>query len=444
MHPEDRKTEPNRRTPIQHSMRGVWLFGLTALVATATIAAIRLNPGSEELSSTIDQAAKTATVNTESSTIADADTGLGPWNEIRVRSGDTLGTILDERGLYSTSVQNAITSDTDANALINLKPGEVLRYRLGKNNDLHDLVYNKTPTETIHLLKDDNGIYTVDAQTRDIQTRFAYVTGTIDSSLFLAGQEAGLSDPLIMRLTEIFGWDIDFAINLRKGDTFSVIHEEKYWLGQKIADGPIVAAEFVNQGKTYRAIGIRNAQGRLEYYTPDYRSVRRPFLRTPVQFSRISSGYGRRKHPILGRWRAHTGIDYAAPRGTPIRATAAGRIVFRGRKGGYGNAIIIKHGYGYSTLYGHMQRFRSGIHLGSYVEQGQIIGYVGMTGLATGPHLHYELRVNGKHHNPLTYPLPKAVAMDSSERTEFAQLLTNWSPRLDLMHRDSLQLARNQ
>jgi len=444
MRPEDRKTEPEHRTHNQHSMRGVWLFGLTALVATATIAAIRLNPGSDELPSTIDRAAKATSIDTRLDTVADADSGLGPWNEIRVRPGDTLGTILDERGLYSTSVQNAITSDTDASALINLKPGEVLRYRLGKNNDLHDLVYNETPTETIHLLKDESGNYTVDAQTRDIQTRFAYVTGTIDSSLFLAGQEAGLSDPLIMRLTEIFGWDIDFAINLRKGDTFSVIHEEKYWLGQKIADGPIVAAEFVNQGKTYRAIGIRNAQGRLEYYTPDYRSVRRPFLRTPVQFSRISSGYGKRKHPILGRWRAHTGIDYAAPRGTPIRATAAGRIVFRGRKGGYGNAIIVQHGYGYSTLYGHMQRFRPGIHLGSFVEQGQIIGYVGMTGLATGPHLHYELRVNGKHHNPLTYPLPKAVAMDSGERTEFAQLLTNWSPRLDLMHRGSLQLARNQ
>jgi len=416
MRPEDRKTEPEHRTHNQHSMRGVWLFGLTALVATATIAAIRLNPGSDELPSTIDRAAKATSIDTRLDTVADADSGLGPWNEIRVRPGDTLGTILDERGLYSTSVQNAITSDTDASALINLKPGEVLRYRLGKNNDLHDLVYNETPTETIHLLKDESGNYTVDAQTRDIQTRFAYVTGTIDSSLFLAGQEAGLSDPLIMRLTEIFGWDIDFAINLRKGDTFSVIHEEKYWLGQKIADGPIVAAEFVNQGKTYRAIGIRNAQGRLEYYTPDYRR----------------------------RWRAHTGIDYAAPRGTPIRATAAGRIVFRGRKGGYGNAIIVQHGYGYSTLYGHMQRFRPGIHLGSFVEQGQIIGYVGMTGLATGPHLHYELRVNGKHHNPLTYPLPKAVAMDSGERTEFAQLLTNWSPRLDLMHRGSLQLARNQ
>jgi len=444
MRQEDRKTGPEHRTHGQHSMRGVWLFGLTALIATATIAAIRMNPGSDELPSTIDRAAKATSISTKPDTVADADAGLGPWNEIRVRPGDTLGTILDERGLYSTAVQNAITGDTDASALINLKPGEVLRYRLGKNNDLHDLVYNETPTETIHLLKDDSGNYTVDAQTRDIQTRFAYVTGTIDSSLFLAGQEAGLSDPLIMRLTEIFGWDIDFAINLRKGDTFSVIHEEKYWLGQKIADGPIVAAEFVNQGKTYRAIGIRNAQGRLEYYTPDYRSVRRPFLRTPVQFSRISSGYGKRKHPILGRWRAHTGVDYAAPRGTPIRATAAGRIVFRGRKGGYGNAIIVQHGYGFSTLYGHMQRFRPGIHLGSFVEQGQIIGYVGMTGLATGPHLHYELRVNGVHHNPLTYPLPKAVAMDSGEKTEFAQLLANWSPRLDLMHRGSVQLARNQ
>jgi len=425
-------------------MRGVWLFGLTALIATAAIAAIRMNPGEDNLAISADQATKKAQVVAEAKPVLDPDSGLGPWNEIRIQPGDTLGKVLDARGLYSTQVRKAVNSDTDAHALVNLKPGEVLRYRLGKNNNLHDLVYNETATETIHLQQGDDGSYSVEAQTRDIQTRFAYVTGTINSSLFLAGQEAGLSDPLIMRLTEIFGWDIDFAINLRKGDSFSVIHEEKYWLGQKIADGPIIAAEFVNQGKSYRAIGIRNAQGRLEYFTPDYRSVRRPFLRTPVQFSRISSGYGLRKHPILGRWRRHTGIDYAAPMGTPIRATADGRIVFRGRKGGYGNAIIIKHGYGYSTLYGHMKRFRSGIRLGSFVEQGQIIGYVGMTGLATGPHLHYELLVNGEHHNPLTYPLPKAVAMNSNERGEFAQLLQNWSPRLDLMHRGNVQLARNQ
>ena len=276
-----------------------------------------------------------------------------------------------------------------------------------------------------------------------MQTRHAFVTGTIDSSLFVSGQEAGLSDPLIMRLTEIFGWDIDFATNLRKGDSFSVVHEEKYWLGQKIADGPILAAEFVNQGKTYRAIGVPDQQQRLQYYTPEGRSVRRPFLRTPVQFSRISSRFGTRKHPILKRWRSHSGVDYAAPSGTPIRATSSGRVVFRGRKGGYGNTIILKHGDALSTLYAHMSRFRSGISLGSYIEQGQIVGYVGSTGLATGPHLHYELRKYDRHQNPLTYPFPKATVMADDQQAEFKALLAQWSPRLDLMTGSRVQLAKN-
>lgn len=434
------RSERNSRGPDHHhlNMRGVWLFGLSALVATATIAAIRLNPNDSEFDplSAAVVTADSVSANTEPAP------ALGPWNEIRIQRGDTLGRVLDSRGLYSTAVREAIRNDDDARPLTRLKPGQTLRYRLAPDSSLHDLVYNKAASETILLFRGDDG-YSIETQTRDIQTRYAYVTGTIDSSLFVAGQEAGLSDPLIMRLTEIFGWDIDFAINLRRGDTFSVIHEEKYWLGQKIADGPILAAEFVNQGKTFRAIGLPDHQNRLQYFTPEQRSVRRPFLRTPVQFSRISSRFGKRKHPILGRWRSHNGIDYAAPRGTPIRATGSGRVAFRGRKGGYGNTIILKHGHELSTLYAHMKSFRSGIHLGSYVEQGQIIGYVGSSGLATGPHLHYELRRNGKHRNPLTYPLPKASVIADEQKPDFEKTLATWTPRLDLMTRGRVQLARS-
>lgn len=436
----DRKNQSKTGPDHAPSMKGVWVFGLTALVATAAIAAMRMNPGpvtEADIGQAVNQVPSKPVAATTDST-------PGPWNEIRVRRGDTIGLILDSRGLYSTAVRKVIRTDTEAAALVDLKPGQVLRYRLNPEGNLHDLVYNQSSIETLHLYRDKNGDYVLDEQTRDIQTRQAYVTGTIDSSLFLSGQEAGLSDPLIMRLTEIFGWDIDFAINLRKGDTFSVIHEENYWLGQKISDGPILAAEFVNQGKIYRAIGVRNHQNRLEYYTPEKRSIRRPFLRTPVQFSRISSRFGKRKHPILKRWRSHNGIDYAAPRGTPIRATSSGRVTFKGRKGGYGKTIIIKHGYGLSTLYAHMKGFHKRVRYGGYVEQGQIIGYVGSSGLATGPHLHYELRRNGKHRNPLTYPLPKATQITTAMLPEFEQLLATWSPRLELMGRNRIRLAQNR
>lgn len=441
MHTGKDKNPPDRRADHPPSMKGVWLFGLTALVATATIAAIRMSPEADPVPAT--QAAHAVASQAVSDQVS-TEPVFGPWNEVRVKQGDTIGLILDARGLYNAEVRSTVNSSRDARALIDLKPGQILRYRLDDQNQLHDLVYNQSNTETVHLHRKKDGGYTIDEQTRDIQTRYAYVTGTIDSSLFLSGQEAGLSDALIMRLTEIFGWDIDFAINLRKGDSFSVIHEEKYWLGQKIADGPILAAEFVNQGKVYRAIGLRNELGRLEYFTPERRSIRRPFLRTPVQFSRISSRYGKRKHPILGRWRAHTGVDYAAPRGTPIRATSSGRVSFKGSKGGYGRTIIVKHGFELSTLYGHMQKFDPRVRLGSYVEQGQIIGYVGSSGLATGPHLHYELRLNGVHHNPLTYPLPKASQIAEQQLPEFEQLLARWSPRLDLMNTNRIQLAKNQ
>lgn len=434
------KIAGNKRRPSDHpSMRGVWIFAATALIATATIAAMRLAPETPGLTTNIQQAVKPYA----SSPLQPTPDVPQSWQEIPVRYGDTLGTLLDSRGLYGSTVKAAIQSNVKAQDLIELTPGKTLRYRLDKENQLLELVYARNPTESIHLFKGDDGRYRIDVETRDMQTRYAFVTGTIDQSLFISGQEAGLSDPLIMRLTEIFGWDIDFATSLRKGDTFSVIHEEKYWLGQKIADGPILAAEFVNQGKVYRAIGIPDHQQRLQYFTPEGRSVRRPFLRTPVHYSRISSRYGARKHPISKRWSSHFGVDYAAPTGTPIRATSSGRVIFRGRKGGYGNAIILQHGGDLSTLYGHMSRFRPGISLGSYIEQGQIIGYVGQTGLATGPHLHYELRKHGHHQNPLTYPFPKATTMAEDQRTEFQTLLTQWSPRLDLMTGSRVQLARN-
>lgn len=239
------------------------------------------------------------------------------------------------------------------------------------------------------------------------EARLARIAGTIERSLFDDGQEAGLSDRLIMELAEIFGWDIDFVLDLHHGDRFAVLYEEKYWRGRKVADGDILAAEFINQGQSFRAIGHRASDGRMEYYSPDGFALRRAFLRTPVKFSRVSSLFSiSRYHPILKAWRAHNGVDYDAPLGTPVRATAGGHVVTVGRVGGYGNMIAIRHAGPYRTLYAHLSRFRTGLRAGQTVEQGEIIGYVGRTGLATAPHLHYELQVNGVHRDPLTFKLP--------------------------------------
>jgi murein DD-endopeptidase MepM/ murein hydrolase activator NlpD len=279
-----------------------------------------------------------------------------------------------------------------------------------------------------------------------METRVTYVSGNIETNLFEDGHEAGLSEALILKLVEIFGWDVDFALNIRRGDSFAVIHEEKYWLGQKVADGQILAAEFVNQGKPYRAIARRDASGFTHYFTPEGMGLQRMFLRTPVKYTRISSRYtdtASRFHPILKTWTAHRGVDYAAPAGTPVRATATGRIFSLGRDGGYGHSIVIRHAGVYSTLYAHLARYQPGLRAGSYVEQGQIIGYVGSTGLATGPHLHYEFQVQGAHRNPLNFHFPGAAPIAAEYRDDFQRHARVWTAQLDRIT-PQVQIAANK
>ncbi len=362
----------------------------------------------------------------------------GKWVRVTVRRGDTLSGLLNEACSDAGEVNRLIQVSEGIEDLRRLRPGESIEIRIDRRRRCQELLYRVDDTDTLHVLRTIDGM-NVYRDTRRLERRLAYVTGTIESSLFEAGQEAGLSDALIMKLVEIFGWDIDFALDLRDGDSFSVIHEEKYWLGQKVADGQILAAEFSNQGKIFRAVGQRQADGLTHYYRPDGASVRRSFLRTPVKFSRISSGFSNgRFHPILKRWRAHKGIDYAADTGTPVRATATGRVLSAGWRGGYGNTVVIKHGGNYSTLYAHLSHYRSGIRPGSYVEQGQIIGYVGKTGLATGPHLHYEFRVNGIHRNPLAFRFPTSGSVPARYRDEFARNAQSFAAKLDLMSRNAL------
>jgi murein DD-endopeptidase MepM/ murein hydrolase activator NlpD len=254
------------------------------------------------------------------------------------------------------------------------------------------------------------------------EIKYSSVLAKIKQSLFLDGQAAGLADKTIMELADIFGWDIDFVLDVRAGDQFSVVYEEIFKDNDKVKNGRILAAEFVNQGKKLRAVYYTHEDGHAGYYSDTGQTMRKPFLRAPVNFTRISSRFNlRRRHPVLNTIRAHKGVDYAAPHGTPIRATANGKVMHAGNKGGYGRTVVIQHGQSYSTLFAHMSRYARGIKKGAKVAQGQTIGYVGKTGLATGPHLHYEFRVNGVHRNPLKIALPKALPIDAKYVTDFRE-----------------------
>ncbi len=245
-----------------------------------------------------------------------------------------------------------------------------------------------------------------------------------------------------MELANVFGWDIDFALDIRKGDSFTVLYEELFRNGEKIQDGDILAAEFINDGKAYRAVRYTNPQTNVsEYFTPDGKSMRKAFLRTPVNFARISSRFSvNRYHPVLHKVRSHKGVDYAAKSGTPIYAAGDGKVIFKGKKGGYGKVMIVQHGSKYTTLYAHLKTYNRKLRVGSKVKQGQTIAYVGKTGLATGPHLHYEFRVNGTHRNPLTVKLPESKPVPKRYMADFELTTTPMFAQLDLVTR-SQQVA---
>ncbi|HKK14026.1 MAG TPA: peptidoglycan DD-metalloendopeptidase family protein, partial [Gammaproteobacteria bacterium] len=372
---------------------------------------------------------------------ARAPEAAGEWHRITIRSGDSLAAIFKRQGLSAGELHQIIALGGVTRKLTRIHPGETLRLHIGPRGRLQALVHEIDRTHAIQVKRTDEG-FEASSVHRAPEHRVAYASGVIRSSLFNAAQDAGLTDDLTMQLAGIFGWDVDFALDIRSGDRFTVVYDQRYLHGEKIGNGPILAAEFVNQGHVYRAVRYTKPNGDADYYTPDGHNMRKEFLRTPVAFTRISSRFSRgRYHPILHRVRAHKGVDYAAPRGTPIKATADGRIVFRGRKGGYGNVVVLDHGRGYSTLYGHMSRFARGEHVGSRVRQGQVIGYVGMTGLATGPHLHYEFRIHGVHHNPLKVKLPAAAPIQARYRKDFLSRARPLLAQLDVMGTDRLAAA---
>jgi murein DD-endopeptidase MepM/ murein hydrolase activator NlpD len=337
-----------------------------------------------------------------------------------VRRNDTLDQIFRKLALNLSDLANLRAIGATRQLLDRLMPGEQLTL-VHRDGALVDLQRNISLTEQLQVHRADDGFHAA-VVPRPIEMRPALARGTIHSSLFESGNAAGLQDGTVLKLAKIFGWDIDFVLDLRAGDAFVVSYERVFQNGQFVQDGEILAARFINQGHSYEAVRYQDADGTARYYTPDGRSMDKAFLRAPLEFTRVSSVFSSaRFHPILNRIRAHQGTDYAAPIGTPVHAAGAGHISFRGWAGGYGNEVQIDHGGGIVTLYGHLSRFAPHTRPGAQVAQGDTIAYVGMTGLATGPHLHYEYRINGRFQDPPKVKLPDATPIDSPLRPAFLQ-----------------------
>jgi murein DD-endopeptidase MepM/ murein hydrolase activator NlpD len=345
------------------------------------------------------------------------------WREEKIRRGDTVGVVLARMGVRDADLDRFIHADPGARPLYRLLPGKSLRVKVDEDGDPVALRYFTRDGELLEIQQTDEGEFRARSAPPSVATRVQLRSGEIQSSLFGAADAAGMPDPVTMQLAEIFSGDIDFFHDLRKGDRFTVAYEIHELDGEQIRIGRVLAAEFVNKGVTFRAYhfhdpALTGPDG--AYYTEDGKSLRKAFLRSPMEFSRITSTFSlSRFHPILNMWRAHKGIDYGAPQGTPVRATGDGIVETAGRQGGYGNFVLLKHQGTYSTAYGHLSRFAPGIHRGSRVQQGQVIGYVGATGWATGPHLHYEFRINQVQHNPLSVVLPTALPVPQEKLAVF-------------------------
>ncbi len=342
-----------------------------------------------------------------------------PTRTVRVRPGDNLSLVFRRHGLSQKDLHKLVNTEPLGHRLTKILPGHELGFLIGNGNDLLSLTYSSGPLEELRFTRSGEGFKGEEVVTEPNIVQ-SYKHGVIDHSLFVAGQRAGFTDAITMKLAEIFQWDVDFVLDIRAGDAFHVLFEEKYLDDKFIGFGRILAAEFVNQGRSHHAVLYADPNGTTSYFDPHGNSMHKQFLRTPLKFTRISSNFNlRRKHPMWKREMAHKGIDYAAPRGTPVLASGEGVVTKAGRTAPNGNFVIIRHGSNITTKYLHLSKFAPGIRANAKVAQGQVIGYVGTTGYATGPHLHYEFLVNGAHRNPRTVSLPDAAPIAEAERRAF-------------------------
>lgn len=363
-------------------------------------------------------------------------------DETRIRSGDTLAAVLQRLNVQEANLQQFLVQEESARSIYKLYPGRTVQAALNAQGSLEWLRYYHTPgtregkefvAKWLEVKPDSNGGFTAQekSEATDTQTRLA--EGEIRHSLFATTDAANIPDAITLQMAEILGSKIDFVRDLRKGDRFRVVYETHSHQGREVGSGRVLALEFINGNKTYDAVWFQPEGESGGYYDFDGTSMKGAFLRSALKFSRVSSTFGMRRHPIHGNFRGHKGVDYAAPTGTPIHSTADGVVDFIGVQGGYGNTIVLKHGNNVSTYYAHQSRFAEGLKKGDRVEQGQLIGYVGSTGWSTGPHLHYEFRVNGNPIDPLSVDLPVAKVLTSQQLAVFQSKLDGFKAQLDLV-----------
>ena len=355
----------------------------------------------------------------------------------RIQRGDTVASLLQRLNVDDSAAFTFLRTEPAAKAIFQLRPNRTLQATTNGDGKLLSLNYLYSAEEYLHVTRQDNGASdgNFSAEKKKIVPTAQSVrrSGVIRSSLYGATDDAEIPDAVANQIARIFSTDIDFHVDLRKGDRFSVVYEMLHQDGESLGAGRVISAEFTNNGKTFEAFLFTDADGQDGYYSVDGQNRAKSFLRSPLAFSRVSSGFGGRFHPLLKNWRQHTGVDFAAPKGTPAWATADGVVEFAGVKGGYGNVIEVRHYGGTTTLYAHLSAFASGARKGMRVSQGQTIGYVGATGWATGPHLHYEFKISGQHQNPMRVALPKAEPLAQKYIAAFKQSAQAQSAQLALL-----------
>ena len=418
-----------------------------SLFATLGALGATIVPGSSPQLDAPSQARATLPLSLPPLTVAaPAGAGSSHWEVLQVASGQTLGALFSQMGIPTATMHRILEHPGNKEALTRLRPGAELAFDVGQGGELRGFRFDRSPTHRVELSLQGEKIHEKVLE-RATTTRTAVASAEISHSLYAAGRKAGLSPTAIAVMTdEIFQYDIDFAKDVQPGDRFSAVVEELWREGERIGTGKILAATFSTGGKTYTGFRFER-NGKAEYFTQDGRPLKKSFIRMPIQYARLSSNFGSRRHPVLGTMRMHKGVDYAAKTGTPIMAAGDARVQFVGTQRGYGNTVILDHGRGNTTLYAHMSRF-GGIKQGQRVAQGTVIGYVGSTGLATGPHLHYEFRVNGVHRNPLSVTLPPPEPLKGAELVAFqaqsAPVLARIQSMERLMYADATPVAGNK
>ena len=411
-----------------HKMRVRWFVTLSSLPLLGVVTAFGIMPQTDAV-----LRAQTTVIEDIAlpSAVPAASTATTFWRNERVQRGDTVAELLRRLNVEDQAASDYLRKNKAAEGLRQLAVGREIQAETDANGALLALHYPGYDGNQVVVEKNGDSFKTrtLPALT---EKRVQIRTGEIKTNLFAATDEAGLPDPAANQMADIFGGDIDFHRDLRKGDKFTVIYEMNYINGEPARTGRILSAEFVNHGHAFRAAYFQTTEYTGDYYSPEGKSMRKAFLRSPIEFSRVSSGFSKsRFHPILNKWRSHKGVDYAAPMGTKVKVTSDGVVAFVGKQGGYGNVVMVDHQGHFTTVYGHLSRFAGGLRKGQHVGQGQLIGYVGMTGLASGPHLHYEFRMSGIQRDPLKVALPDGKPVSDAQKTAFVETTRDLFGQLD-------------